>query len=55
MNTNKNVMSTHANNAMQSGLLSTAQTTAPVESLKRKTRGRIPERKIGMQPIESQA
>ena len=40
-------------NPIQSGLLSTARTTVPIESLKGKTRGRIPEQEICMQSIES--
>jgi hypothetical protein len=40
-------------NPIQFGLLSTAQTAVPIESLKGKARGRIPEQETDMQSIES--
>ena len=54
-NTAMNTMNTRKRTPTRynSGLLPIARTTIPIESLKRKTRGRIPERKIGIRSVES--
>jgi hypothetical protein len=48
MNTRKRTPTRH-----NFGLLPIARTTIPIKSLKRKTSGRIPERKIGIRSVES--
>jgi hypothetical protein len=50
---NKNTMNTRNATRYNSGLLPTARTTIPIESLQRKTRGWIPEIKIGIGSVES--
>ena len=54
-NTAMNTMNTrkHTPTRYNSGLLPIARTTIPIESLKGETRGRIPERKIGIRSVES--
>ena len=52
-NTTKNTANARNTTRYNSGLLPIARTTIPIESLKGETRGRIPERKIGIRSVES--
>jgi hypothetical protein len=52
-NPTKNTANAHNTTRYNYGFVPVARTTIPIESLERKTRGRIPGRKIGIRLVES--